>query len=369
MKKIKVLSIFGTRPEAIKMAPLIKILEGSSAIKSVVCVTAQHREMLDGVLASFNIVPDYDLDIMRRDQSICDITNRSLAGLDKVIKAEEPHIVLVHGDTTTAFAGSLAAFYNRVAIGHVEAGLRTEDKYSPFPEEMNRRMIDCIADMYFAPTEHSKANLMRQNVRAEKIFVTGNTVIDAMRSTISEGYRHEVLDWIGDCRFILLTAHRRENLGDPMKEIFLGIRRALEESENVKAVYPMHPSPKVREVARTVFEGCPKIKMIEPLEVRDFHNFQSRAHVILTDSGGVQEEATALGKPVLVLRNTTERPEGVLAGSLKLTGCASKAVYENTMRILTDPAEYAKMSRPSTAYGDGRASERITHAIIDHFAG
>ncbi len=369
MKTIKVLSIFGTRPEAIKMAPLVKMLEDSSIIQSVVCVTAQHREMLDGVLASFNITPDYDLDIMRHHQSLCDITNSALAGLEKIIRAELPHIVLVHGDTTTAFAGSLAAFYNRVPVGHVEAGLRTEDKYSPFPEEMNRRMIDCIADMYFAPTEYSKANLMRQNVKAEKIFVTGNTVIDAMRSTISEGYRHEVLDWIGESRFILLTAHRRENLGEPMKEIFLGIRRALDESENVKAVYPMHPSPKVRQVAKTVFKDCPKIRLIEPLEVRDFHNFQSRAHVILTDSGGIQEEATALGKPVLVLRNNTERPEGVFAGSLKLTGCASRSVYESTMRVLTDPAEYAKMSRPSTAYGDGRASERITNAIINHFTG
>lgn len=367
MDKIKVLSVFGTRPEAIKMAPLVKMLEKSDDIDSVVCVTAQHREMLDGVLTAFSIVPDYDLDIMKEDQSVADITQSALCGIDKVIRGISPHIVLVHGDTTTAFAASLAAFYNKIPIGHVEAGLRTDDKYSPFPEEMNRRMIDCMADMFFAPTEYSKRNLLSQHVAEDKIFVTGNTAIDAMRSTVRDTYSHEVLDWVGENRFILITAHRRENVGKPMADIFEGIKRALDCTENVKAVYPMHLNPKVREIARAVFEGCPKVRLTEPLDVCDFHNFQSRAHLILTDSGGIQEEATSLGRPVLVLRNTTERPEGITDGTLRLAGTTSDSVYENTVRILTDPAEYAKMSRPSASYGDGHASERITRAIINHF--
>ncbi len=369
MDKIKVLSVFGTRPEAIKMAPLIKVLENSSHVKSTVCVTAQHRQMLDGVLSAFHITPDYDLDIMEKGQTIADITSKVLYGIDSVIRRELPDIVLVHGDTTTAFAGSLAAFYNQVSIGHVEAGLRTDDKYSPFPEEMNRRMIDCMTDLFFAPTETSKNNLLRQSVPTEKIFVTGNTAIDAMSTTVSEGYRHEVLDWVGECRFILLTAHRRENIGEPMREIFMGIRRALEETENVKAVYPMHLNPRVRQIADSVFGGFSKMRLIEPLEVCDFHNFQSKAHIILTDSGGIQEEATSLGKPVLVLRDTTERPEGITGGTLKLAGTKAESVYTETMRLLTDPSEYARMSRPSNNYGDGHASERIVNAIVNHFIG
>ena len=368
MQKIKVLSVFGTRPEAIKMAPLIKILESHPKITSVVCVTAQHRTMLDGVLNAFGITPQYDLNIMEKEQTIADITSKALCGIDRVIKQEQPSIVLVHGDTTTALAASLAAFYNRVSIGHVEAGLRCDNKYSPFPEEMNRRMIDSLSDLFFAPTEVSRSNLKKQNVPDEMIFVTGNTSIDAMKSTLKEDYRHEVLDWVGESRLLLLTAHRRENLGEPMKCIFRGIRRALEETENVKAVYPMHLNPEVRKVAFDVFDGCANVRLIEPLEVSDFHNFQSRAHLILTDSGGIQEEACALGKPVLVLRSTTERPEGVSAGTLRLAGTGEDSVYRETLRLLTDPAEYAKMSRIANPYGDGHAGERIASAIIKHFA-
>lgn len=368
MQKIKVLSIIGTRPEAIKMAPLVKILEANPKITSVVCVTAQHRKMLDGVLRAFSISPHYDLDIMEEGQTIADITSKVICGVDKVIKQEKPNIVLVHGDTTTALAGSLAAFYNRVSIGHVEAGLRCDDKYSPFPEEMNRRMIDSLSDLYFAPTEVSRSNLRRQNVPDEMIFVTGNTAIDAMSTTVREDYHHEILDWVGESRLLLLTAHRRENLGEPMKCIFRGIRRALEETENVKAVYPMHLNPAVRQAATSVFDGFSKVRLTEPLEVSDFHNLQSRAHLILTDSGGIQEEACALGKPVLVLRSTTERPEGVTAGTLRLAGTEEDSVYRETLRLLTDPAEYAKMSRISNPYGDGHAGERIVTAIVNHFA-
>ena len=368
MKRIKVLSVIGTRPEAIKMAPLIKILGATPQIESVVCVTAQHRQMLDSVLSTFGIVPHYDLNVMEKDQTISDVTNKVLSEVDKVIKKEKPQIVLVHGDTTTAFAGSLAAFYNKVSIGHVEAGLRTDNKYSPFPEEMNRQMIDCMTDLFFAPTELSRQNLLRQNIPTEKIFVTGNTAIDAMSTTVCKDYRHEVLDWVGDSRLLLLTAHRRENLGEPMKQIFTGIRRALEEVRDVKAVYPMHMNPRVREIATDVFSGCENVRLMEPLEVSDFHNFQSRAHLILTDSGGIQEEAPSLGKPVLVLRDNTERPEGISAGTLRLAGTKADSVYSATVKLLTDTAEYEKMSHAVNPYGDGHASERIADAIVNHFS-
>lgn len=366
---IKVMSIFGTRPEAIKMAPLVKELESRSEIESVVCVTAQHREMLDQVLKTFNITPDYDLNIMKQGQTLGEITTRALNGLEEVIKESKPDIVLVHGDTTTTFAGALAAFYNNVAIGHVEAGLRTYDKYSPFPEEMNRQMVDCMTDMYFAPTNNSKENLLRENISEDKIYVTGNTVIDAMKTTVTDTYRHPELEWIKDNeRMILLTAHRRENLGEPMRHIFKAIRKIVEEFKDVKVVYPIHMNPKVREVASDVFGGIDRVKLIEPLEVFDFHNFQNKAYLILTDSGGIQEEAPSLGKPVLVLRDTTERPEGIEAGTLKLVGTNEETIYEETSKLLTDEDAYNKMSKSNNPYGDGNASKYIVDAIIKKFS-
>lgn len=366
MQKIKVMSIFGTRPEAIKMAPLVKELEKREEIESIVCVTAQHREMLDQVLETFKIKPDYDLNIMKQGQTLGDITTRALQGLEQVIKDCKPDIVLVHGDTTTTFAGALAAFYNQVKIGHVEAGLRTNDKYSPFPEEMNRQMVDCMTDMYFAPTNLSKQNLLDENIEEDKIYVTGNTAIDAMATTIKEDYNHPELDWIKeDERLILLTAHRRENLGDPMRHIFKGIKRVVDEFKDVKVIYPIHLNPKVREVANEVFGNCDRVKLIEPLEVFDFHNFQNKSYLILSDSGGIQEEAPSLGKPVLVLRDTTERPEGIEAGTLKLVGTDEDVIYEETKKLLTEKSEYEKMSKASNPYGDGHASERIVDAIIE----
>lgn len=365
MKKIKVISVFGTRPEAIKMAPLVKELEKREEIESIVCVTAQHRQMLDQVLETFDIKPDYDLNIMKQGQTLGDVTTRALTGLEEVIKKESPNIVLVHGDTTTTFAGALAAFYNRVDIGHVEAGLRTFDKYSPFPEEMNRQMVDCMTDMYFAPTELSKKNLLDEGKDESKIYVTGNTAIDAMETTVDQNYKHKELDWINDNeRMILLTAHRRENLGEPMRHIFKAIKRIVDEFEDVKVIYPIHMNPKVREVANEVFEGCNKVRLIEPLEVFDFHNFQNKSYMILTDSGGIQEEAPSLGKPVLVLRDTTERPEGIDAGTLKLVGTDEEVIYNETKLLLTDKLVYEKMSKASNPYGDGYASKRIVDAII-----
>ena len=367
MEKIKVMSVFGTRPEAIKMAPLVKELERRDEVESIVCVTAQHREMLDQVLETFDIKPDFDLNIMKRGQTLGDITTRALNGLEGVIKESKPDIVLVHGDTTTTFAGALAAFYNQVAIGHVEAGLRTNDKYSPYPEEMNRQMVDCMTDMYFAPTELSKSNLLRENKEESKIYITGNTAIDAMATTVDPNYKNEVLDWVGDSRMILLTAHRRENLGDPMRNIFRGIKRAVDETPDVKVVYPIHMNPKVREVANEVFGNDDRIKLIEPLEVFDFHNFQNKSYIILTDSGGIQEEAPSLGKPVLVLRDTTERPEGIDAGTLKLVGTDEEVIYNETIKLLNNKEEYEKMSHASNPYGDGHACERIADAIIEKY--
>src|SRR5574344_211720 len=364
MRNIKVMSIFGTRPEAIKMAPLVKELESRKEIESIVCVTAQHREMLDQVLGTFKIKPDDDLNIMRQGQTVGDGTTRALTGLEEVIKEVKPDIVLVHGDTTRTFAGALAAFYNQVAIGHVEAGLRTFDKYSPYPEEMNRQMVDCMTDMYFAPTNLSRQNLLNEGKNDKKIYVTGNTAIDAMKTTVLTDYHHEVFDWVGDNRMILLTAHRRENLGEPMRHIFRGIKRVVDEIPDVKVVYPIHMNPKVREVANEIFGGDDKIKLIEPLEVFDFHNFQNKSFIILTDSGGIQEEAPSLGKPVLVLRDTTERPEGITAGTLKLVGTNENTIYCETKRLLIDKKEYEKMSKASNPYGDGHASERIAELII-----
>lgn len=365
---IKVMSIFGTRPEAIKMAPLVKELEKRENIESIVCVTAQHREMLDQVLETFDIKPDYDLNIMKQGQTLGDVTTRALTGLEEVIKEARPDIVLVHGDTTTTFVGALAAFYNQVAIGHVEAGLRTDNKYSPYPEEMNRQMVDRLSDMYFAPTEISKSNLLKENIDESKIYITGNTAIDAMSTTVDKNYTHKELEWIkpGE-RMILLTAHRRENLGEPMRHIFRAIKRIVDEFDDVKVIYPIHMNPKVREVANEVFDGDDKVKLIEPLEVFDFHNFQNKSYIILTDSGGIQEEAPSLGKPVLVLRDTTERPEGISAGTLKLVGTDEDIIYEETKRLLTDSKEYERMSKASNPYGDGHASERIVDAIVEYF--
>jgi UDP-N-acetylglucosamine 2-epimerase (non-hydrolysing) len=366
--KIKVMSIFGTRPEAIKMAPLVKELESREEIESIVCVTAQHREMLDQVLETFKIKPDYDLNMMKQGQTLIDITTGALTGVDAVIKEAKPDIVLVHGDTSTTFAGGLAAFYNQVAVGHVEAGLRTYNKYSPYPEEMNRQMVDCFNDMYFAPTNLSRDNLLKENVDDAKIYVTGNTAIDAMSTTVDENYTHPELEWLQGDKMILLTAHRRENLGEPMRNIFRGIRRVLDEVDGIKVIYPIHKNPLVRAAADEIFGDCDRVKLIEPLEVFDFHNFQNLAHIILTDSGGIQEEAPSLGKPVLVLRDTTERPEGIDAGTLKLVGTDSDVIYNETMRLLNDKEEYDRMSKASNPYGDGHASERIVDAIIEKFS-
>ena len=364
---IKVLSIFGTRPEAIKMAPLVLELKKDKDIESVVCVTAQHREMLDQVLNAFNIVPDYDLNIMQQGQTLSDITTRALNGLDSVIKECNPDVVLVHGDTSTAMVGALSAFYNQKTIGHVEAGLRTFNKYSPYPEEANRKIIDAIGDLYFAPTELSKSNLLKENVDESKIFITGNTAIDALKTTVRDEYSNEVIDWVGNDRMILLTAHRRENLGDPMRNIFRAIRRLTETFPNVKVVYPIHLNPRVREVANEILQGNDRIRLIEPLEVLDFHNFINKSYLIMTDSGGIQEEAPSLGKPVLVLRDTTERPEGIDAGTLKLVGTDEEVIYNEAKELLENKSSYDKMSGACNPYGDGNASIRIIEAIKESF--
>lgn len=367
MKKIKVMSIFGTRPEAIKMAPLIKELETREEIDSIVCVTAQHREMLDQVLNTFSIKPDYDLNIMKKGQTLSEITARVLRGIEEVLEKEKPNIVLVHGDTTTTFASALAAFYQQISIGHVEAGLRTYNKYSPFPEEMNRQMVDCLTDMYFAPTNLSKENLVKEGISAEKIYITGNTVIDAMSKTVDSNYKNEILDWVGNDRLILLTAHRRENLGENMYSIFNAVNKIVNEFDDVKVIYPMHLNSKVRETAQEVLGNNAKVKLIEPLEVFDFHNFQNKAYLILSDSGGVQEEAPSLGKPVIVLRDTTERPEGIEAGTLVLAGTEEANIYKITKNLLEDENKYKAMSKAVNPYGDGKASERIVDAIIEKF--
>lgn len=364
---IKVMTIFGTRPEAIKMAPLVKELDSRVEIESIVCVTAQHREMLDQVLEVFDIKPNYDLNVMKQGQTLSEITSRVLMGLEEVIKKEKPNIILVHGDTTTTFAGALAAFYNGVDIGHVEAGLRTWNKYSPFPEEMNRQMVDRMSDMYFAPTEVSKNNLLSENISEDKIYVTGNTAIDAMKTTVKDNYNNEIFDWAKEDKLILLTAHRRENLGEPMRNIFKAVKRIVNEYPDIKVVYPVHLNPKVREVANEVFNGMDRVRLIEPLEVFDFHNFINKSYIILTDSGGIQEEAPSLGKPVLVLRDTTERPEGIEAGTLKLVGTSEEVIYNETKKLLDDKEEYNKMSRASNPYGDGFASKYIVDAIINKY--
>lgn len=366
---IRVLTIFGTRPEAIKMAPLIKELEKREEVESIVCVTAQHREMLDQVLDIFEIKPDYDLNIMKKGQTLSEITSRVLIGLEDVIKDANPDIVLVHGDTTTTFSGALAAFYNGVSIGHVEAGLRTYNKFSPFPEEINRQLVGNMADLHFAPTEKSANNLISEGKNKDNIFITGNTVIDSMSTTVREDYENEIFDWVGSDKMILLTAHRRENLGEPLRNIFNAVKRIVDNFSDVKVVYPIHLNPKIRELANEVFGDCDKVKMIEPLDVFDFHNFINKSYCILTDSGGIQEEAPSLGKPVLVLRDTTERPEGIEAGTLKLVGTDEDVIFDETKKLLEDFDAYNAMSKANNPYGDGKASVRIVDTIVEYFKG
>lgn len=366
---IKVMTVFGTRPEAIKMAPIVKELKSRKEIKCIVCVTAQHRQMLDQVLNVFDIQPDYDLDIMKQGQTLSDITSRVLVGLENVIKEERPDIILVHGDTTTTLAGAMAAFYNQVKIGHVEAGLRTWNIQSPFPEEANRQMVDCITDFYFAPTEKSKENLLKEGKDETKIYVTGNSAIDALKTTVTKEYKNEILDWLGEDKLILLTAHRRENLGEPMRHMFRAIKRVIDENEGYKVIYPVHLNPLVRQVADEVFNGDEKVKLIEPLEVIDFHNFLNKSHIILTDSGGIQEEAPSLGKPVLVLRDTTERPEGIEAGTLKLATTDENRIYELLTELINNKDEYNKMAKATNPYGDGTTSKQIADIIIENMKG
>ncbi|MCY7800761.1 UDP-N-acetylglucosamine 2-epimerase (non-hydrolyzing) [Bacillus haynesii] len=369
MKKIKVMTIFGTRPEAIKMAPLVlELNKYPDRIESLVTVTAQHRQMLDQVLEAFGIQPDFDLNIMKDRQTLADITTRALSKLNELLIEQKPDIVLVHGDTTTTFVGSLAAFYNQISVGHVEAGLRTRNKYSPFPEEINRQITGVIADLHFAPTEKSKQNLLEENKDPAHIYVTGNTAIDALKTTVRDDYHHKVLDQLGDDRMLLLTAHRRENIGEPMENMFRAIKRIVEEHDDVQIVYPVHLNPVVRETAQEILGSMDRIHLIEPLEVIDFHNFASKSYLILTDSGGVQEEAPSLGKPVLVLRDTTERPEGIEAGTLKLAGVEEEVIYKLTNQLLTDEEEYKKMSKASNPYGDGHASKRIVEALLRYFS-
>ncbi|WP_226670836.1 non-hydrolyzing UDP-N-acetylglucosamine 2-epimerase [Metabacillus litoralis] len=367
-KKIKVMTIFGTRPEAIKMAPLVLELEKfPEEIESIVTVTAQHRQMLDQVLELFNVTPNHDLNIMKDRQTLTGVTTRALEGLDDVMKEVKPDLVLVHGDTTTTFVASLAALYNQIAVGHVEAGLRTWNKYSPFPEEVNRQITGVIADLHFSPTDKSEQNLLQENKKAETIYVTGNTAIDALKTTVKDDYTHEVLEKVGSDRMILLTAHRRENLGEPMRNMFRAIKRLVTEHDDVQVVYPVHLNPAVREVADEILGEDTRIHLIEPLGVYDFHNFASRAYIILTDSGGVQEEAPSLGVPVLVLRDTTERPEGIEAGTLKLAGTDEETIYSLAYELLNNKEAYESMSKASNPYGDGNASNRIVRAILQHF--
>lgn len=369
MTKIKVMMVFGTRPEAIKMAPLVLKLKADERFDEVTVVTAQHREMLDQVLEIFNIKPDYDFNIMKKNQSLEGITSKVMLKLADVITKEQPDIVLVHGDTTTSFAASLASFYQQRPIGHVEAGLRTWNKYSPFPEEMNRQMTDDLADIYFAPTKMSKENLLSEHHQVENIFITGNTAIDALQETVKDDYHHKVLDLIEpNHRVILVTMHRRENQGEPMRRVFKVMKEVVDSHDDVEIIYPVHMSPKVQEVAHEILGNDPRIHLIAPLDVVDFHNLAKRSYFIMTDSGGVQEEAPALNKPVLVLRDTTERPEGVKAGTLKLVGTQVDDVRAAMLQLLEDKSAYDKMANAKNPYGDGHASDRIMDAIAYYFS-
>lgn len=367
-KRIKVLSIFGTRPEAIKMAPLIHELKKRPLeFDSIVAVTAQHREMLDQVLTIFNIEPDYDLNVMKKSQSLAQITTSALNGLDDVLQKEKPDIILVHGDTSTTFAAALAAFYHEIPVGHVEAGLRTWNKYSPFPEEMNRQLTTVLADLHFSPTDDAKNNLLKEAIDASKIFVTGNTAIDALKTTVHDEYTHPVLDKVGSRRLVLMTAHRRENIGENLTQIFQAIKQLVDKHEDIHVIYPVHLNPVVQQTANEILGNRERIDLIEPLQVTDFHNFAARAKVILTDSGGIQEEAPSLGVPVLVLRDTTERPEGIQAGTLKLAGTRKEAIFQMADELLMNDETYQSMAQAKNPYGDGNASRKIVDAIWEYF--
>lgn len=361
MKKIMV--VFGTRPEAIKMCPLVLELKKRKEIDTLVCVTGQHRQMLDQVLEAFGVAPDFDLSIMKDRQTLFDVTINILDRIREVLEREKPDVVLVHGDTSTTFVTALACFYMQIPVGHVEAGLRTYDIYSPYPEEFNRQAVGIVAKYNFSPTELSKQNLLNEGKKAETIYVTGNTAIDALKTTVREDYSHPELEWASDSRLIMLTAHRRENLGQPMHNMFRAIRRVMDEHPDVKAIYPIHMNPIVRQAAEEELGGCDRVRIIEPLDVLDFHNFLARSYLILTDSGGIQEEAPSLGKPVLVMRDTTERPEGIVAGTLKLVGTDQETIYNEFKRLLTDPEAYDAMSKASNPYGDGHACERIADVL------
>ena len=364
---MKVLSIFGTRPEAIKMCPVIKELNNRKNIQSVVCLTGQHGEMLDQVMTLFDIQADYNLKIMKKDQTLSMITTDILKGLDNIFETEQPDIVLVHGDTSSSFSAALSAFYHHIPVGHIEAGLRTYNMQSPYPEEFNRQAVDLISDFYFAPTETAKKQLLREGKNEEKIYVTGNTVIDALKTTVSNHYSHDILDWCKGSRMILLTTHRRENIGKPMENIFEAVKRILVSYEDVKIVFPIHKNPKVREIARQYFANNERVKMIEPLDVYDFHNFMAHSFLILTDSGGVQEEAPALGIPVLVMRDTTERPEGIEAGTLKLVGTETENIVKETALLLNNKERYMQMSIAKNPYGDGTASIKIANCLLSYY--
>lgn len=359
----KVMLVFGTRPEAIKMCPLVNELKTRKQLETVVCVTGQHRQMLDQVLDAFHVVPDYDLSIMKDRQTLFDVTTNILNRIKEVLEKEKPNVVLVHGDTSTTFVTALACFYLQIPVGHVEAGLRTYNIYSPYPEEFNRQAVSIISQFNFAPTELSKENLLKEGKKEETIFVTGNTAIDALKTTVRDDYSHEDLEWAEDSRLIMITAHRRENLGEPMKHMFRAIRRVMDEHPDVKAIYPIHMNPVVREIADSILGDDERIRIIEPLEVLDFHNFLNRSYMILTDSGGIQEEAPSLGKPVLVMRDTTERPEGIAAGTLKLVGTEEETIYQNFKSLLENKDEYEKMSKASNPYGDGFACKRIADIL------
>ncbi len=359
----KVLVMFGTRPEAIKMCPVVNELKKRQNVDVITCVSGQHRELLSSVLCSFGVSADYNLNIMKERQSLFDITANILEKFKEVIKTVSPDIVLVHGDTSTAFAASLACFYMQIPVGHVEAGLRSGNVFEPYPEEFNRRAISLLSQYDFAPTTEAKENLIKEGKDENRIFVTGNTVIDALKTTVTDSYKHSELEWLEGDRMIILTSHRRENIGEPMRSVFRAIKRVAEDREDIKIIFPIHPNPRVREIADSEFSGCESVHIIEPLDVIDFHNFLARSYLIMTDSGGIQEEAATLGKPVLVLRNNTERPEGVKTGALKLIGTDERAVYENLIRLLDDKNLYEKMATAENPYGDGTASGRIADVI------
>lgn len=363
IKLKKIMVVFGTRPEAIKMCPLVKELKTRDKLDTVVCVTGQHREMLDQVLEAFDVVPDYDLSIMKNKQTLFDVTINILDKMRDILAEVKPDVVLIHGDTSTTFVTALACFYMNIPIGHVEAGLRTYDIYSPYPEEFNRQAVGIVSNYNFAPTAKAKDNLLKEGKDPSTIYVTGNTVIDALKTTVKKDYTHKHLEWASDSRLIMITAHRRENLGEPMRNMFRAIKRIIDENLDIKAIYPIHMNPVVRETANEVFGDCDRIRIIEPLEVLDFHNFISKSYLIITDSGGIQEEAPSLGKPVLVMRDTTERPEGIEAGTLKLVGTDEEVIYSNFKLLLENKEEYQKMSHANNPYGDGFASKRIVDIL------